>query len=202
MKKTKRLIGLIVASSIFFISATHRPLPKMAIKAPSEISLAAPDLKLSARVYTTDDSKEFLHKDLIARGYIPVEVSIHNNTGKSYAISAASVPMACATAKQVAWSVSKGALPRSIGLKIASIFFWPFMIPSTIDTIHTYKNHKALVKDLTAKGLKTDDEVIPPYAAAKRVLYVKKDSMRDEFSFSLQEVGGKDLQVIPIKILS
>lgn len=202
MKKHKNLICIVVASSILFLTAGWRHQPTMSLSNPKPVSFTSEGLDLSARVYTPEDSKEYLHRDLISRGYIPVEVNINNNTAKSYAISGASVPLACATPNQVAWSVTKSALPRSIGYKIASLFFWPLMIPSTIDGIRTYKSHRALVKDLTAKTLKTEDEVIPPYAAVKRIIYVKKDSMRDEFSFSLQQVGGKDFQVIPLKVNS
>lgn len=199
MKKQKNFIWILVASTLF-LSTAWRHQPTMTLSNPPPVSFTAQGLDLSARVYTPEDSKECLHRDLLSRGYIPVEVSINNNTGKAYAISGASVPMACATPSQVAWSVTKGSLPRSIGYKILGFFFWPFSIPGTIDSIRTYKGHRALVKDLTAKTLKEQDEIIPPYAAVKRVIYVKKENMREEFTFSLQEVDGRDLKVIPLKI--
>ncbi|MBS0615582.1 MAG: hypothetical protein JSR58_03400 [Verrucomicrobia bacterium] len=199
MKKHKHIIWILV-TSIMFLTAGWKSQPTMSMASPKPVSFKGQGLELAAKVYSSEDSKEYLHRDLIAQGFIPVEVSINNNTGKSYAISGASVPMSCATPSQVAWSITKKSLPRSIGLKIASFFFWPFMIPSTIDSIHGYKSHRSMVKDLTAKTLKEKDEVIPPYAAVKRIIYVKKDSMRNDFSFSLQEVGGKDLKVVPLKV--
>jgi len=98
--------------------------------------------------------------------------------------------------KELAWKETKKALPRGIALRIASLFFWPLMIPSTIDGIITYKAHRTLAKDLEAKTLKEKEEIIPPYATVSRILYVKQEGFEKEFSVSLQEAGEKELLVI------
>ncbi len=163
-----------------------------------EMTLEEKELKVSAKVYTREESQQFLHLDLEKKGYIPVEITIQNQGNHAYAISAASTAMNCAKPSEIAWKVTKGAIPRGIGLKIFSFLFWPFMIPSTIDSIYTFKTHKSIVKVLTAKGFKENDEIVLPYSLVKRVLYIPEASFYTTFSVSLEDLTTDELVVIPV----
>lgn len=196
--KQKSLLWAAAAVSLFFVASSwnfHRPLALTTENA----SLASADegVHVSSKVYTVDESRTYLHENLLNKGYTPVQVTIQNHTTEAYTLSAASVSLPLARGKDVAWSVTKKAMPRGIGLKIASLFFWPLAIPSTIDGIITYKAHKKLSKELTAKTLKEEEEIIPPYACVTRVLYVKEGGMQENFSLAIENVESKELLVIP-----
>ncbi len=155
-------------------------------------------LTISAKVYSSEESESVLHTDLSARGYVPVEITIQNPGDHAYAISAASTSMSSAAPSDIAWEVTKGAIPRGVGLKVLSLFFWPFAIPSTIDSIHTFKKHKSLVHVLTAKGFKEDDEIILPYSLVKRMLYIPKETFYTTFSVALEDLTSDELVVVPV----
>lgn len=163
-----------------------------------EMTLEEKELMVSARIYSREESQQFLHLDLERKGYIPVEITIQNQGDHAYAISAASTAMSSAKPSEIAWKVTKGAIPRGIGLKIFSFLFWPFMIPSTIDSIYTFKTHKSIVKVLTAKGFKEKDEIVLPYSLVKRVLYIPEASFYATFSVSLEDLTANELVVIPV----
>jgi hypothetical protein len=203
--KNKNLKWVAGALSLFLITASmHQqhtlPVDPQTVNTSLPFEKAQNGVQTSAKTYDDHQSKAYLHYNLITSGYTPVEITIKNHTGKSYALSAASVPLPLATSQDVAWSMTKKKIPGSIGLKILSFFFWPLMIPSTIEGITTYRSHKSLAKDLEAKTLKKKDEIIPPYTTVTRVLYVKKDGLQQEFSVALQEVDGKELLVVPTVI--
>ncbi len=130
MKKHKNLISIILASSILFLTAGWKNQPTLSLSNPKAVSFNSEGLDLSAKVYTPEDSKEYLHRDLISRGYVPVEVSINNNTAKSYAISGASVPLACATCCGRAWSVRRNGAIASRLTSDERMPSWPIAMPS------------------------------------------------------------------------
>ena len=201
VKKKKNFIWLAGIVGLFLVMGSWNHHHSSAIIAQHSASFAPEEkgVQITTKKYTEEESRSFLAHNFGALGYTPIEITIQNNTGKSYALSAASVPLACERGKDAAWSVTKKTIPRAVGFKIAALLFWPLAIPDAINSIQTYKAHRTLVKDLTAKTLKEQDEIIVPYASVKRVLYVKKEAFQENFSVALQEIDGKDLLVIPTK---
>lgn len=202
MKMRKGLVWFAGALSLFLITSSmnhHHSsvMPAILIEA-SAFDTMKKGLKISAKTYDATLSQNYLNHDLVRKGYTPVELKVQNNSAESYALSAASVALPNATASEVTWSVTKSAIPRGIAFKIASLFFWPLMIPSTIDSIITYKAHTTLKKDLEAKALKEQDEIVTPYTTVTRVLFVHTDGYYKDFSVSLEDVDSKELVVVPI----
>jgi hypothetical protein len=157
-------------------------------------------LKVTVRTLSSNESKSILKYDLAAKGYKPIEVSISNQGSHTYEISRASTSLPCATAKEIARKVSKGNLPRSLGLKILGFIFWPFAVASGIDSIASFKKHKQIVNILKAKGFKDDAEEILPYSLVKRVLYIPEDKFEKTFTVALEDLTGDDLVVVPVEV--
>lgn len=201
MKLHKGLVWFAGALSLFLIISSmnhhHASVFPAVIREVSAFDTTKKGLKISAKTYDATLSQSYLHHDLIRRGYTPVELIVQNNSAESYALSAASVALPNATASEVTWSLTKKAIPRSLAFKIASLFFWPLMIPSTIDSIITYKAHTTLKKDLEAKALKENDEIVTPFTTVTRILFVRTDGYYKDFSVSLEDVDSKELVVIP-----
>lgn len=150
-------------------------------------------LEVSYKKLTEEESKAYLSRNLIGKGFQPVHITIQNNSPNTYEIAPSSVSLPLASAKDVAFEFTKSAIPRSIGFKIASFFFWPFMIPSTIDSIKTYKTHQSMKKNFAAKAVK--DEIILPYSTVHRVLYVPIEEFSDTFSIALVNKKSGDASV-------
>jgi hypothetical protein len=163
-------------------------------------SLEDRGLKVSAKVYTPAESRQVLRINLSTKGYVPVEITIHNSTHHTYAISRASTALKSAQPKEIAWKVTKGSIPRGIGLKVLSLVFWPMNVVSSIDSIFTFKKHRSILKILSAKGFKTKEEIVLPYSMVKRLLYVPKDLFYSDFSVALEDKTAEELVVIPVKI--
>ncbi len=148
-------------------------------------SKEAQGLNVVAKTYTPGESRSFLQRNLIKSGYQPIQITVQNNTSNSYNLSAEGISMPTASAGKVAGSVSKKALPRGIALKIASLLFWPFMIPSTIDGIITLKTHISLHKDFSAKSVKEKQEIVAPYSTYNRVIFVPLKQLKDTLTVTL-----------------
>lgn len=165
-------------------SFAHRGLAKLG-NAAVAFSKEANGLRVTVKKYSTGESKEYLDRNLIRHGYQPIQVTVENNTTRSYALSQDGISQPCASPGKVANSVSKKALPRSIGLKIASFFFWPLMIPSTIDGIFMLKTHAQMKKNYSAKAVKEESEEIAPYTTVSRVLFIPKKEVKDSLTVTL-----------------
>lgn len=150
-------------------------------------------LVVSFKTLNKEESKEYLGRDLIDRGYQPVHITVQNQTANTYQFAPSGVSLLMARPQEVANEVTKRAIPRAIGLKILSFVFWPFMIPSAIDSVKTYKSHEHLKKHLKAKAVK--EEVIAPYSVVQRVIYVPIEAYTEQFSltFQNQETGTNAL---------
>lgn len=140
---------------------------------------------ITSKAYTPEESKKYLDRDLQSRGYQPVQVTIQNNTADTFLYNEESVSLPSASPGKIALKVSKSALPRAIGYKVAGMLFWPFMIPGTIDTIRTFKAHKLMKKDYKARAIK--EEAISPYSTVHRMIYVPMDEFKETFTIELTD---------------
>lgn len=136
-----------------------------------------------AKAYTSEESKQFLGKDLSSQGIQPVQLTIENNTSKFLNISPDNVTLPTVSSRSVARKVMNGSIPRSIAFKVAGFFFWPFMIPGTIDSIRTYHAHKMMKKDFSAKSIR--NETILPYSTLNRILFVPMNEIKQYFTVTL-----------------
>lgn len=146
------------------------------------------DVVVTAKTFTSDESKFLLGHDLLSRGVVPVQVNVQNNTANEYSLCASSVDLPHIDPNKVAFKVSKSAIPRAVGWKILSFLFWPLMIPSTIDGIRTYTHHRNLKKDFNAKSLKEKGEVVAPYSTFHRILFVPKDKLKETFAVTVIDI--------------
>ena len=141
-------------------------------------------VKLSIKALTVEESERYLKKDLIDLGYQPVEVTIENGSSDPYLFSPDSVGLPLVEGGKIAKKILNAALPRSIGFKIASLFFWPISIPSAVDSILTNKSYRKLKKQLQSKSVR--QETIAPYSSIHRVFFILAENDQNSFDVTLE----------------
>lgn len=155
---------------------------------------------IRAKAYTAEESRAYLKRNLLSSGLTPIQVTIQNNTEKPYILSKKGVDLPELSAGSVAQTVNRGYIPRSIAFKVAAFFFWPFMIPSAIDTILTLRYHYELKGDYAAKSVKQQGEVLLPYSTTHRVIFVRNQHLTQEFTLYLQDPQSARYSPYPTKI--
>ena len=181
-------IGLVLLTGLFlctmgFDHYQRHPLHSIASEVLPNFSLTANRMTVVAKVMTPEESKRSFGHDLVSRGVKPLHLTIQNNTANQYSMCPGSVDLPRIEASKIAGKVTQSALPRSIGYKIASFFFWPFLIPSTIDGVRVMVHHQNLKKDILAKSMK--EEVVAPYSTFNRVLFVEEKKFQESFKVTL-----------------
>ncbi len=185
-------IGLATLAGIFLATTgfeNHQGHPLKTIASTellSSFSLKEIEVAVTAKAMTPEESKRNFGHDLISRDVIPLHLTIQNNTSNEYSLCPSSVDLPRIEASKVAFKITKSSIPRSIAYKIASFFFWPLMIPSTIDGIRVMNHHRNLKKDLIAKSVR--QEVVASYSVFNRVLFVPKDKFEESFKVTLIDI--------------
>ncbi len=186
--KKHLLLGLAALAGIFLLTTGFdrqkiHPLKAVTSELLPSFSLEETRVLVAAKAMTAADSKRNFGHDLISRGVQPLQLTIQNNTSNEYSLCPSSVDLPRIDASKVAFKVTKSAIPRAIGYKIAGFLFWPLIIPGTIDSIRVMAHHNKLKKDLMAKSMK--DEVVAPYSTFNRVLFVPEKEFQETFKVTL-----------------
>lgn len=203
-----------IKKSIFFISGlialfglltpwnTHKVsnMPTVETLGAETTFLRSNTLQVVAKAYTPEESTKFLNKNLLRKGYQPVQITIQNNSSQEYSLSSGSVDLPTASPSKVTIKLMQSAIPRGIAFKIASFFFWPFMVPSTIDSIITMKTYQSIKNDLQSKLVK--QEVVAPYSIYNRIVFVPIDEFKDSFDITLIELQSLKPKIVHIQGLS
>ncbi len=189
----------IIAGLCLSWGSYHHYIRDLTSIAPNMISAFDPqhkNVEVHVRALSAETSKYLLGHNLPNKGIQPLHITIENNSAYEYQISPDYLDLEQIRPNQVAKKLQKSALPRSIAFKIMGFFFWPFMIPGTIDTIHTMHSYKSLKRDYAAKSLQ--DELVPMYSIVNRVVFIPKENLRDSFTITLIEAKKQTREVFSL----
>ncbi len=198
-KLISRFLVILSALSLLISWDTYRIVE---LKEEIAEALLAPSLhkvSVEAKLYDAEESKHYLRRDLLDRGYQPIQITIVNHSQHTLGLSSQGIEgVELAGVNEVAGAILLKGLPRSIAYKVAAALFWPFAIPSVIDSFRSFHAHEKLRLDYYAKTLKNLEEFIPPYAKVQRVIFVPKDKVPESFSLSLFDFDSEREQVFHV----
>lgn len=203
----KFVISICITISAFFLFSIASSCKRLSPASPVLGPILTPLVKKESRLEVAcewmsgNESKEVFGHDFPDRKIYPLKISIQNNTARDYSLSASSIDLPAMDPSAVAMSITKSTIPRSIAYKVASLFFWPLMIPSTIDGIKILSHHNSLKKDIRAKSLKYEEgETVAPYSTFHRVLFVDSKNKKDDFKVTIIDVDNADQNTFDIKL--
>lgn len=165
-----------------------RPLSSIATSLMPAFTEEDKRVDVQVKALSPSESKKLLGHNLLSRGVQPIQLTIQNNSPNEYSLCPSSVDLERIETSKVISKVGRPALARSIAFKVLGFFFWPMMIPGTIDTVVTMHSEKKLKRDYKAKSMK--EEVIPAYSTFNRILFVPKNEMKDTFAVTLIDIGS------------
>src|ERR1700690_3137595 len=110
------------------------------------------DVKIIAKAFDKVDCKRYLDRDVIQKGYRPIQLYIQNNSDKSYEFSLHRLSLSSASSEEVARSVHTSTVGRVLGYGIPGLVIaWPLVIPAVVDGIKSTEANEALDRDFYAK---------------------------------------------------
>jgi hypothetical protein len=188
-KKFGSQMGLVgVCLSLLFLSGcAHyraKPLQKLPVT-----TRQSPEQTVSFEYHVLDrrDCKQYLDRNVQAKGYQPIQLTIENNSSRSLYFSLSSFDIPCIDADDVASTVHTSTVGRAVGYTVAGLVscIWLLFIPAIVDGIGSDKANEQLDIDFARKAV--HNQIIAPNSTVNGLIFVPYENFNDDFSFSLAD---------------
>lgn len=143
------------------------------------------DVVIGAKAFNRADCKRYLDRDVIAKGFQPVQLCIQNNSNKEYLFAIDRVGLSTARAEEVAERVHTSTVGRATGYGIGALFLWPLAIPAIVDGIKSANANDALDMDFSAKVAR--DQVIHRHSNFNKLIFIPVSEYQPTFTVTLIE---------------
>jgi hypothetical protein len=135
------------------------------------------------KIFDKKDCKTFLGRDVIAAGYIPIQMMIQNHSKDSMYLAADHFNIPLTPPQQVAEKVHTSTATRVIAWGAGGILFPPLLIPAIYDGIQSSKANRSLDADYSFKSL--SERTIQPQTAFNGIVFVTKDQINQPIEMFL-----------------
>ncbi|MCL4360923.1 hypothetical protein M1446_01035 [Candidatus Dependentiae bacterium] len=140
-------------------------------------------VSFSYHIFDTDDCMKYLDRNVIAKGYQPIQITITNNTNRYLNISMSNFSLPYVSSEEVAKRVHTSTVKRSVGYGILGLFIWPFLVPAIVDGIGSSEANRKLDADFAKKTLK--DKILRPYSTINGLIFVPVKKFKKDFTFTI-----------------
>lgn len=191
MKFTTRRTVLLVPVLLLVANCAHykgRPLRPL----PSKTDFYAQDNKVSFnyKPFTKSDCKYYLSRNVIKKGYRPIQISIENNTDRHLSFAQNNLSVKTMPADIVAERSYFSIHKRALGYGITGIFFWPFIIPAIVDSCWADEENPKLLSDYLDK--EASDRIIEPNSKLEGLIFVPLSCYRNNISVTLIDTDSQE----------
>ncbi|MFA6534856.1 MAG: hypothetical protein WCS92_01225 [Candidatus Babeliales bacterium] len=143
-------------------------------------------ISLAYNVYDKWDCKKYLNRDVLAKGYQPVQITITNNSDRYINFSKENISLPTVPAADVAKRVHTSTMTRAVSYGVAGLFLWPFFIPAVVDGVKSSQANQRLDEDFAKKELA--DQIISPYNTINGLIFVPKNEFSRDFTVTAVDV--------------
>ncbi len=159
------------------------------------------NILVSAKAFDKADCKKYLDRDVISKGYQPVQLYIQNNSEKDYIFSLNRVSIPSATPEEVADKVHTNTAGRAAGYGAAAWFtFGILAVPAIVDGVKSANANESLDNDFSAKVAR--DQIIMKHSHFNKLLFVPVNEYQQIFSVTLIEQGSNKPKTIKVSVMN
>lgn len=157
------------------------------------------DIVMSAKAFGKRDCKRYLDRDVISKGYLPVQLTIENRSDRNYFFALNRVSLPCARPEEVAEQVHTSTVARAAGYGAAALIFWPFAIPAVVDGVKSAQANDALDDDFCTKSAK--DQIIAPHSHVNMLMFVPMQCYNSTFHVTLVDLKNNQPRKFAVKAI-
>ncbi len=156
------------------------------------------EVLVTAQAFTKEDCRRYLDRDVISKGYQPVQIYIQNNSKRSYNFSLDRVGLPCARPDEVANTVHTSTVGRAVGYGVGALFLWPLAIPAVVDGIKSSEANASLDSDFSSKTAR--NQVIQQYSTLNKLIFVPVNEYQENFNITLVDLDTNTLKTFSVTI--
>lgn len=142
-----------------------------------------PHVLVSWKFFEKDDCKTYLGRNVLAKGYIPVQVTIRNYSKDSMYLEASHFNIPLLPVNEVASSVHASTIARVLGWGIPGLLLWPLLAQALCDGIQSPIVNASLDADYQSKAV--NSHIIQPYTTFNGIVFIAEDSVSQPFEMFL-----------------
>lgn len=187
--QSKLIAIMLICGSMLFLAgcADYKALPLQRIDYKGKKQ----GVTMSYRVFNKADCRKYLGRDVLKKGYQPIQITICNNTDESYVISPSSFSLPVAPVELVAQRVHTSTVGRAVGYGAAAwLTCGLLVIPAIVDGIGSAEANEQLDIDFASKTLSLDG-VLRPHQVLNGIVFVAKGTFTEDFTFALMNAESK-----------
>ena len=169
-----------------------RPLRKLAVNACPQAKEQF--IALNHQIFNESDCCRYLDRNVIAKGYQPVQITFVNNTERCFNISKKSLSFTCVPTEEVARSVYTSTVKRAVGYGVAGLFLWPLLIPAVVDSIGSAEANEKLYLDFMRKTLRS--QTMQPFTMTNKLVFAYLVDFDEKFSFTAVDTQTRESFVL------
>ena len=129
-----------------------------------------PHVLVSWKTFDEVDCKRYLGRNVISEGYMPIQLTIRNNTSDPMYFNPQNFNVPLASVNEVAGKAHTSTAGRVVGWGVGGLFIWPLLIPAVYDGIKSSEANGLLDADYEAKALR--EQTIQPKSLFNGVVFV------------------------------
>jgi len=149
------------------------------------------DILFAAKTLTYSECHQYLGRNVIAAGYIPIQLAICNNSENCLEFSVDKINLKTTPANFVAESVRFSVLARLFGYGIPGLLIlWPLLIPAIVDPIWAAESNSQMLRDYLDKSL--HDKDINPGSILEGLIFVAKNNYQNTLEVTLLGKNPKE----------
>lgn len=149
-----------------------------AVKSPQN-----PGVSVGWKTFDKTDCKNYLGRDVIAEGYVPVQLTIRNDSADPIYLTPNNFSVSISPTSEVASKVHTSTAGRIIGWGIPGLIISPFLIPAIYDGIKSVEANKCLDADYKEKTVK--EHTIKSYESFNGIVFIPKNEADKDLNLTL-----------------
>ncbi len=142
------------------------------------------------KVFDKKDCLTYLGRDVLAKGYIPIQMTIKNQSDDPLYLSADQFNIDLIPPQQVANEVHTSTAARVVAWGVGGLLFGPLLIPAIYDGIKSSKANRSLDADYSSKAL--SECTIQPSTTFNGVFFVSKDKIHEPIEMFIRNERTQD----------
>jgi hypothetical protein len=154
---------------------------------PIETSISSnenPNVLISWKALNREESYRYLGRDLSKKGYIPIQITLRNQTSDPMYLGAQNFSLPLSSPEEVAPQVHTSTGGRIAAWGVGGVFFMPLWIPAIVDGFGSAHANEALDRDYATKSLKKE-ELILPHSTFNGIVFLPKEYANEKIEFFL-----------------
>ena len=194
MKKTTSVLAFVLL--IFFSGCASYQATDLAVLEPQFVKQPSnlKGVSIGCMRFSPEDCLAYLGRDILKKGYQPIQLTFYNETDQNYIFSTAGVSIECVRPEEVAKKVHTSTVGRVTSYTAGALVFTPLIIPAIVDGIRSSKANGKLDSDYADKA--KDCLVLSPRSFKKTLIFVPVERFNPGFDLTLIEQDSGEPKVV------